>query len=59
MSNIENRPIDPLLRERRERIATAVLAELVGVEGEYRPGQSEVAIRAADALIEALDSEEV
>ncbi len=59
MSEIQKRPIDPHLRERRERIATAVLAELVGTEKEFRPQQCTVALQAADALIDALDSESV
>lgn len=51
--------IDPRLHERRERIATMVLAELVGRAGEFRPEHAEAALRAADALMEAIDSEGV
>ena len=53
---IEKQPIDPHLGERRERIATAVLAQLVGAEGKFRSEQTAIAVEAADALIRALDS---
>jgi len=59
MTDIEPQPIDPHFRERRERIATAVLAQLVGAEGKFRPEQSAAALEAADALIAALDAEGV
>jgi len=59
MPDTEKQRIDPHLRERRERIATAVLAQLVGAQGEFRPEHSEAALKAADALIVALDSEGV
>ena len=59
MTGIEKERIDPHLGERRERIATEVLAQLVGNAGEYRPEHSETALKAADALINALDSEGV
>jgi hypothetical protein len=59
MPSLQTQPIDPHLRERRERIATAVLAQLVGQKGEYQPQQAKVALQAADALIEVLDSEGV
>lgn len=58
MTDLEKQRIDPHLRERRERIATAVLAQLVGAEGKFRPDHSETALKAADALINALDAEE-
>jgi len=57
MSGIEKERLDPHLRERRERIATEVLAQLVGNAGDYRPEHTEKAMEAADALINALDSE--
>ncbi len=57
MTEIEKERIDPHFRERRERIATAVLAQLVGAEREFRPEHSQTALKAADALIKALDSE--
>jgi hypothetical protein len=56
MMEIEKQPIDPHLSERRERIATAVLAQLVGAEGKFRAEQTAIAVEAADALIRALDS---
>jgi cobalamin biosynthesis protein CobT len=59
MVAIDKQPIDPHFRQRRERIATAVLAQLVGTEGKFRPEQTAVALEAADALIDALDSEGV
>ncbi|MFO7906854.1 MAG: hypothetical protein R6U98_29630 [Pirellulaceae bacterium] len=49
--------IDPQLHERRERIATAVLAELVGRAGEYQPEHAQAALRAADELMKAIDRE--
>lgn len=55
--DIERQPIDPQLRERRERIATAVLAQLVGTAGEFRPDHRDTAMKAANELIDALDSE--
>ncbi|MDZ7616219.1 MAG: hypothetical protein U1E05_04395 [Patescibacteria group bacterium] len=55
MVDIEQQPIDPHFRERRERIATAVLAQLVGTEGKFRPEHTAMALEAADALIDALD----
>ncbi len=57
MHDLKQKRIDPHLRERRERIATAVLAQLVGRKGDYDEKQAEVALRAADGLIQALDSE--
>jgi hypothetical protein len=57
MTDVEKQRIDPHLGERRERIATAVLAQLVGAAGEFRHEHSETALRAADAMISALDSE--
>jgi len=57
MVDVEKQRIDPHHRERRERIATAVLAQLVGAAGEYRPEHSQTALKAADGLIDALDSE--
>ena len=57
MTEMEKQRIDPHYRERRERIATAVLAQLVGTEGKFRPEQTAAALEAADALIGALDSE--
>jgi hypothetical protein len=57
MTSFDKEPIEPHLRERRERIATAVLAQLVGNAGEYRPEHRETALKAADALISGLDSE--
>ncbi len=57
MTEIEKVRIDPQFRERRERIATAVLAQLVGTEGKFQPEQVAPALEAADALIGALDSE--
>lgn len=57
MTDSEEQPIDPHLRERRERIATAVLAQLVGAKGGFHPEDAKVALKAADALIEALASE--
>jgi hypothetical protein len=59
MPELQKQRIDPHLRERRERIATAVLAQLVGRNGDYDAEQAEVALRAADGLIQALDSEGV
>jgi hypothetical protein len=59
MTEIKKQRIDPHLHERREQIATAVLAQLVGTEGKFRPEQTAVALEAADALINALDSEGV
>jgi len=59
MPGIERERLDPHLRERRERIATEVLAQLIGNTGEYQDNHCETAIRAADALIDALDSEGV
>jgi hypothetical protein len=49
--------IDPHFRARREQIATAVLAQLVGHAGSFRHEDIEAAVQAADALIRALDSE--
>jgi hypothetical protein len=57
MESLEKDRINPHLRERREKIATAVLAQLVGGAGEFRPEFSDTALQAADALIKALDSE--
>ncbi len=57
MSDIEKQRIDPHLGERRERIATAVLAQLVGAAGEFQPEHTATALAAADALINALDRE--
>jgi len=57
MTDTEKQRIDPHLGERREHIATAVLAQLVGAEGEFRPEHTKTALRATDALIKALDSE--
>jgi hypothetical protein len=59
MTDIEKQRIDPHLGERRERIATAVFAQLVGAAGEFRPEHSETALKAADALINTLDSKGV
>jgi len=59
MPDLQQQRIDPHLRERRERIATAVLAQLVGRTGEYQTEHAEVALRAADRLIQTLDSEGV
>jgi hypothetical protein len=59
MVDLERDRINPHLRERREAIATAVLAQLVGRAGEYSPQHSETALKAADALINALDAEGV
>lgn len=59
MMEIEQQPIDPHFSQRRERIATLVLAQLVGVQGEFRLEQTGIALEAADALISALDSEGV
>jgi hypothetical protein len=53
----ESDRITPNLQERRETIAMAVLAQLVGHAGIFRPEDTEVAIQAANALIQALDSE--
>jgi hypothetical protein len=57
MENLDKQPIDPHRHERRERIATAVLAALVGRAGRYDPDQPETAVRAAEGLIQALDAE--
>ena len=59
MTDTEKQRIDPHIRERRERIATAVLAQLVRAQGEFRPEHSEAALKAADSLIVAFDSEGV
>lgn len=59
MTEIENQPIDPHLGQRRERIATLVLAQLVGAQGKFQAEQITVALESADALIRALDSEGV
>jgi hypothetical protein len=59
MMEIETQPIDPHFGQRRERIATLVLAQLVGAEGKFRAEQIAVALEAADALIRALDPERV
>lgn len=59
MPGIQTERIDPHFRERRERIATAVFAELVGRAGEHRPEHTEAAVKAADALINALESKGV
>lgn len=59
MAELETDRINPCLRERREAIATAVLAELVGRAGQYAPEHTETALKAADALIKALDTEGV
>jgi hypothetical protein len=59
MSDVEKDRINPHLRERREAIATAVLAQLVGRAGEYTVEHSETALKAADGLIKALDTEGV
>ena len=59
MVDIDQQPIDPHFRERRERIATAVLAQLVGTERKFRPEHTAMALEAADALIGALDTEGV
>jgi len=59
MPDLQSQRIDPHLRERRERIATAVLAQLIGRHGEYQTEQTEIALRAADGLIQTLDSEGV
>lgn len=55
MIDIENERIDPNLGERRERIATAVLAELIGRDADLREEHISLALKAADALIQALD----
>jgi hypothetical protein len=57
MPDLQSQRIDPHLRERRERIATGVLAQLVGRTGEYQPEQAQIALEAADGLIQVLDSE--
>jgi len=54
---MEKKRIDPHFRERRERIATAVLAHLVGNVGKFEPDQVETALRAADALMDMMDVE--
>lgn len=54
---MEKKRIDPHLRERRERIATAVLAQLVGNAGEYQLEHAKTALRAADALMDMMDAE--
>ena len=59
MMEIEKQPIDPHFGERRERIVTLVLAQLVGAEGEFLAEHIAIALEAADALIGALDSEGV
>jgi hypothetical protein len=59
MSDLEKERINPHLRERREAIATAVLAQLVGRAGEYTAEHGETALKAADGLIKALDTEGV
>jgi hypothetical protein len=59
VTNSDQDRINPHLRERRENIATAVLAQLVGHAGKYRPEHGEMALQAADALIKALDTEGV
>ncbi len=59
MTEIEKQPIDPHFGQRREQIATMVLAQLVGVQGKFQAEQIAVALEAADALIRALDSEGV
>jgi hypothetical protein len=56
MTDLDKDRINPHLRERREAIATAVFAQLVGRAGEYSPQHSEAALEAADALIKALDA---
>jgi hypothetical protein len=57
MPEPQGQRIDPHLRERRERIAAAVLAQLVGRTGKYEPEQAKLAVQAAEALMEVLDSE--
>ena len=57
MTEPQGQRIDPHLRERRERIATAVLAQLVGRTGKYEPEQAKLAVEAAEGLIEVLDTE--
>jgi len=57
MTDLEKKRIDPHHRERRERIATAVFSQLVGAEGQLRPDHPGIAVKAADALMEALDAE--
>jgi hypothetical protein len=59
MPDLDKDRINPHLRERREAIATAVLAQLVGRAGEYATQHSETALKAADGLIKALDAEGV
>jgi hypothetical protein len=59
MTEIEKQPIDPHFGQRRERIATLVLAQLVGAEGKFQAEQIAIALESADALIRALDSEGV
>jgi hypothetical protein len=59
MDGIEKERLDPHLRVRRERIAARVLAQVVRNAGEYRSEHSETALKAADGLINALDSEGV
>ncbi len=56
MTDMEKQRIDPHLSERRERIATAVLAQLVGSDKEFRPEHCETALKAANALIHSLDA---
>lgn len=56
MTDIQKERIDPHLRERRERIAAVVLAQLAGNDGKFRPEHIDEAVKAADALIVALDS---
>jgi hypothetical protein len=58
-ADLDKDGINPHLRERRENIATAVLAQLVGRAGEYCSEHSETAPKGADALIKALDAEGV
>jgi hypothetical protein len=54
MTNLEKDRTNSHVCERRENIATAVLAQLVGHAGEYRPEHGEMALEAADALITTL-----
>ena len=39
MIDVENQRIDPNLGERRERIATAILAQLIGRDADFREEQ--------------------
>ena len=56
MIDVENQQIDPNLGERRERIATAIFAQLIGRDADFGEEQVTLALKAADALIQALDS---